>query len=149
MNNKRVWAIDALRVENSIRDSEKTIKLFENSISHAKERNLNSLSKIEGWEFEFNKLNKNFIETNQIDFFQAQIYVDNSNNPNYEFNLGSFNEMKKLMDKIDGEKFFIHQRQQIIEKNIKIINEINNWIKCQKESLEINREDINENALIK
>lgn len=149
MNNKRVWAIDALRVENSIRDSEKTIKLFENSISHAKERNLNSLSKIEGWEFEFNELNKNFIETNQIDFFQAQIYVDNSNNPNYEFNLGSFNEMKKLMDKIDGEKFFIHQRQQIIEKNIKIINEISNWIKCQKESLEINREDINENALIK
>lgn len=135
MSNERNWGYRTLSIENSINSSKQTIRLFEKSIAYAQEKNEDSWIKIREWEKQFNILNQDFFDINGISFDEAQEYVDNANNPNEEFNLEEFNRLKNLKDKIDGEKFFIHQRELLIEKNIKIINDIVWWIEEQQKRI--------------
>lgn len=135
MSNERKWGYLLENIENSINNSKQTIKYFERAIINAQERNEVSYIRIVEWEQEFEMLNAKFIEVNGIDFEEAQNYVDASNNPDDEFNLDDYKKLKELKDKIDGEKFFIHQRELLIDKHIKVIDEINEWIDMQQQQI--------------
>lgn len=135
MSNERNWGYKALNIENSINNSKQTIRLFERSIAYAEEKNEASYIKINEWEKQFQILDQDFYDLNGIHFKEAQEYVDKSNNPDEEFNLEQYKKLESLRDKIDGEKFFIYQRDKIIEKNKKIIEDIVGWIEIQKRSI--------------
>ncbi len=134
MSDERNWDYVGLADEHSINNSKKTIKLFERSISNAQERNESSYVKIAEWQKEFDEKNEEFFNINGIYFDEAQEYIDRSNNPDEEFNLESFNVLKDLRDKINGEKFFVNQREKQIEKNIKVIENILTWIEAQEQN---------------
>lgn len=135
MSDERNWDFITQRTENSINNSKETIKFFEKAIINAQERNEVSYIRIAEWEKEFEILNSYFIEVNGINFEEAQSYVDASLNPDNDYNLDDFKKLKELRDKIDGEKFFIHQRELLIDKHIKVIDEINEWIEMQEQRL--------------
>lgn len=135
MSNSRNWSTGILGIKDAITNSEKTIKLFEKSILEAEKKNKLAILKIETLENEFQSLNNKFIETNEISFFQAEEYFDNSHNPYIEFNLEAFMELKLINDEIQGEKFYITQREKIIQKDMKIIDDIKEWIKNHEEKI--------------
>lgn len=135
MSNQRNWNYKGIVLENSISNSKQTIKIFERAIANAQEKNEASYVKIAEWEKQFNALNEDFISLNGISFEEAQQYVDSSNNPNDEYNLQEFDRLNALQDKINGEKFFIHQREKQIEKNEKIIQDIVDWIEMHQKTI--------------
>lgn len=124
-NNK--W--DKNELERALDNSKSTIELFEKSIENAKERNRYSWSKIQDWESELVVSKEMFYQINGITFEEATEYINNSWNPNNDFNLDEYNKIKNIEDKISGEKFYIYQREKQIYKNSKIIEEIYERIK--------------------
>lgn len=135
MASNRNWDYERLQIENSINQSKQTIKIFERSIINAQEKNEASIVKIEELEKQFEVLNNDFFAMNGIYFDQAQEYVDNSDNPSRDFNLQEFNRIKNIQDKICGEKFMIHQREQQIAKHNKSIEDLNELIQMQQQRL--------------
>ena len=126
MSEKRNWDVkwDDFQIKKTIESSKSTISLLEKSIENSNERNRMSLEKIEKWEFELNLQKNEFLEINGITFEEATEYINNSWNPDNDFNLEQYNSIKKIEDKISGERFYIYQREKLIYKNKSIIEEI-------------------------
>ncbi|MDE5545426.1 MAG: hypothetical protein K2I76_02345, partial [Malacoplasma sp.] len=126
MSEKRNWDVkwDDFEIKKTIESSKSTISLLEKSIENSNERNRMSLEKIEKWEFELNLQKNEFLEINGITFEEATEYINNSWNPDNDFNLEQYNSIKKIEDKISGERFYIYQREKLIYKNKSIIEEI-------------------------
>lgn len=136
MSEKRNWEVkwNDFEVKKTIESSKSTIDLLEKSIENSNERNRMSLEKIEKWEFELNIQKNEFFEINGITFEEATEYINNSWNPDNDFNLEQYNSIKKIEDKISGEKFYIYQREKLIYKNRSIIEEIYQRIQDLKAS---------------
>ena len=136
MSEKRNWEVkwNDFEVKKTIESSKSTIDLLEKSIENSNERNRMSLEKIEKWEFELNIQKNEFFEINGITFEEATEYINNSWNPDNDFNLEQYNSIKQIEDKISGEKFYIYQREKLIYKNRSIIEEIYKRIKDLKAS---------------
>lgn len=132
-NWKSQW--DKIEIKKSIENSKSTIDLFNKSIENAIATNNNSWKKIDKWLSQLLVTKEEFKNLNQITYEEACEYFDNSQNPDRDFNLEQFNSIKFLEDKISGEKFFIYQREKLIYKNTKVINEINNRIKFLEEKI--------------
>ncbi|MDE6894000.1 MAG: hypothetical protein K2J02_01315 [Malacoplasma sp.] len=136
MSEKRNWEVkwNDFEVKKTIESSKSTIDLLEKSIENSNERNRMSLEKIEKWEFELNIQKNEFFEINGITFEEATEYINNSWNPDNDFNLEQYNSIKQIEDKISGEKFYIYQREKLIYKNRSIIEEIYQRIQDLKAS---------------
>ncbi|BAC43884.1 hypothetical protein [Malacoplasma penetrans HF-2] len=130
MSENRNWVNkwDKNELERALDNSKSTIKLFEKSIENSKERNKYSWSKISAWKSELVVCKNLFQEVNGITYEEATEYINNSWNPENDFNLEEYNKIKNIEDKINGEKFYIYQREKQIYKNSKIIDEINQRI---------------------
>ncbi|MDE5841674.1 MAG: hypothetical protein K2H11_01710, partial [Malacoplasma sp.] len=104
MSEKRNWDVkwDDFQIKKTIESSKSTISLLEKSIENSNERNRMSLEKIEKWEFELNLQKNEFLEINGITFEEATEYINNSWNPDNDFNLEQYNSIKKIEDKISG-----------------------------------------------
>ena len=126
MSNNRNWETrwDDFEIRKTIESSKSTIGLLEKSVENSYERNRMSWDKIENWSYQLEMLKNEFKELNGITFEEATEYVNNSWNPDNDFNLEQYNSIKKIEDKISGEKFFIYQREKMIYKNKAIIEEI-------------------------
>ncbi|MDE5767562.1 MAG: hypothetical protein K2H56_03360 [Malacoplasma sp.] len=136
MSEKRNWEVrwDDFEIKKTIESSKSTIDLLEKSIENSNERNRMSLEKIEKWEFELTIQKNEFFEINGITFEEATEYINNSWNPDNDFNLEQYNSIKQIEDKISGEKFYIYQREKLIYKNRSIIEEIYQRIQDLKAS---------------
>ena len=136
MSEKRNWEVrwDEFEIKKTIESSKSTIDLLEKSIENSNERNRMSLEKIEKWEFELTIQKNEFFEINGITFEEATEYINNSWNPDNDFNLEQYNSIKQIEDKISGEKFYIYQREKLIYKNRSIIEEIYQRIQDLKAS---------------
>ena len=125
---------DDFEVKKTIESSKSTISLLEKSIENSSERNRISFEKIDKWEFEVSQKEEEFFQINGITFDEATEYINNSWNPEKDFNLEQYNSIKKIKDKISGEKFYIYQREKLIYKNGTIIQEIYQRIEELKNS---------------
>lgn len=125
-NWKSQW--DKIELKKSIENSKSTIDLFKKSIDNAIAANNSSWSKIDSWVSNALVIKEEFKNINGITYEQACNYFDNSQNPDKDFNLEQFNSIKQIEDKISGEKFFIYQREKLIYKNTRVIDEINKQI---------------------
>ena len=125
-NWKSQW--DKIELKKSIENSKSTIDLFKKSIDNAIAANNSSWSKIDSWVSNALVIKEEFKNINGITYEQARNYFDNSQNPDKDFNLEQFNSIKQIEDKISGEKFFIYQREKLIYKNTRVIDEINKQI---------------------
>lgn len=136
MSEKRNWEVkwDDFEVKKTIESSKSTISLLEKSIENSSERNRISFEKIDKWEFEVSQKEEEFFQINGITFDEATEYINNSWNPEKDFNLEQYNSIKKIKDKISGEKFYIYQREKLIYKNGTIIQEIYQRIEELKNS---------------
>lgn len=132
MTQKRNWGYKSLHLENTINDSNKSIELFKKSIALAQERNEVSQIRINNWKAQLIEFEEKFKAINNISFQEAEKYIDDSDNPNNEFNLELYNAIKEIKDNISGEQFYIYQRDKQISKNKKIIEDIYSWVEMQK-----------------
>lgn len=128
----RDWSSFNNRKDLELRSSKETLKYFEKSNDLTFERNLQSVKYIEELEYQRDQLIALFESKYNITFDEAKAYVENSDHKERDFNLEEYNEIINLTDKIDGEKFFIYQRNKLIRKNKEVIHNINNKIEENK-----------------
>lgn len=127
MDNYRDWN-KKFKVESEINSSKETIRYFEKVNNSSFKKNIDSAKKIEELLLKKQQLIYDFENKFGITFDQAIEYVENSDNPNGDFNLKEFNEIMAIDDEINGEKFLIYQNNKSIANNKNVITEINEWI---------------------
>lgn len=127
MDNYRDWN-KKFKVESEINSSKETIRYFEKVNNSSFKKNIDSAKKIEELLLRKQQLIYDFENKFGITFDQAIEYVENSDNPNGDFNLKEFNEIMAIDDEINGEKFLIYQNNKSIANNKNVITEINEWI---------------------
>lgn len=123
----RKWD-NLFKKESEINSSKETIRYFEKANDSSLKKNIESSKKIEELELLKNQMISDFEDKYKIEFSKAQELVESSHNPSKHYNLDCYNEIIKIIDKIDGEKFYIYQRNRLINKNKEVIRDISNWI---------------------
>lgn len=123
----RKWD-NLFKKESEINSSKETIRYFEKANDSSLKKNIESSKKIEELESLKNQMILDFEDKYKIEFSKAQELVETSHNPSKYYNLDCYNEIIKIIDKIDGEKFYIYQRNRLINKNKEVIRDITNWI---------------------
>lgn len=127
-NQKRDWKI-ANYSGASKRNSEEVIQYFQTSNKYLVEKNEYSENKIAALDLEIKTLLEEFEKNNGISFEEAKNYKDNAWHYDRDFNLEEFDKLEKLIEKLEGEKFFIYQRNKLKTKNDEVIKDIQDWIK--------------------
>lgn len=130
----RNWVSLYNKKQIELNTSRDTIKYFERSNDLTITKNIESVKKIEELERERDLRVKEFENKYKLTFEDAKLLVDNSYHANRDFNLDEFNEISQLNDLIDGEKFYIYQRNRLVDRNKQIISSINDYIKRATES---------------
>lgn len=124
-NQKKDFEVEAIRTR-SRENSVEITQYFRTSNRYLEEKNEKSLKRINELETEKNNLIEDFQKKYNISFESAQNAKRNSWHSERDFNLDEFNKIEAIIDKINGEKFFIHQRTKLIEKNENVIEDILN-----------------------
>lgn len=132
MMSNRNWDCKNEQLKKEIQSSRETIRYFEKFNHDFFQKNIDSIKKIEELEFHKEKMIDYFEAKFGISFEQAQELVENNANSNQEYNLEEYNQIINIIDEINGEKFFIYQRNKNIDSNKEAIFEMNNWIDKQK-----------------
>lgn len=114
--------------ENEINSSKETVQYFERANDNSLRKNIESSKKIDELESLKEQLIAHFEAKFNISFEDAREYVESSSNPSRFYNLEEYNEIISVIDQIEGEKFYIYQRNRLITKNKEVIRDINNWI---------------------
>ncbi|MBD5446007.1 MAG: hypothetical protein HDR31_01675 [Mycoplasma sp.] len=127
-NQKRNWEIANQRPR-SKENSAEIIQYFQTSNKYLEEKNEKSITKVNDLESERDRLLEEFERNYNISFEEAKNAKENSWHFERDFNLDDFNKIEKIIDKINGEKFFFHQRNKLIKKNDEVIKDIENWYK--------------------
>lgn len=132
MMSNRNWDCKNEQLKKEIQSSRETIRYFEKFNHDFFQKNIDSIKKIEELEFHKEKMIDYFEAKFGISFEQAHELVENNANSNQEYNLEEYNQIINIIDEINGEKFFIYQRNKNIDSNKEAIFEMNNWIDKQK-----------------
>lgn len=132
MMSNRNWDCKNEQLKKEIQSSRETIRYFEKFNHDFFQKNIDSIKKIEELEFHKEKMIDYFEAKFGISFEQAQELVENNANSNQEYNLEEYNQIINIIDEINGEKFFIYQRNKNIDSNKEAIFEMNTWIDKQK-----------------
>lgn len=119
---------DLYRKENEINSSKETIRYFERANDSSLKKNIESSKKIEYLENLKDQLIYDFEDKFKMAFDEARELVETSNNASRFYNMDEYNEIISVMDQINGEKFYIYQRNRLINKNKEVIRNINKWI---------------------
>lgn len=124
-NQKKDFEVEAIRTKSKENSIEIT-KYFRTTNKYLEEKNEKSLKRINELETEKDNLIEDFQKKYNISFESAQNEKRNSWHAERDFNLDEFNKIEAIIDKINGEKFFINQRTKLIEKNENVIKDILN-----------------------
>lgn len=119
---------DLYRKENEINSSKETIRYFERANDSSLKKNIESSKKVEYLENLRDQLIYDFEDKFKISFDEARELVESSNNASRFYNMDEYNEIIAVIDQISGEKFYIYQRNRLINKNKEVIRDINKWI---------------------
>ncbi|WP_412032344.1 hypothetical protein [Malacoplasma muris] len=119
---------DLYRKENEINSSKETIRYFERANDSSLKKNIESSKKVEYLENLRDQLIYDFEDKFKISFDEARELVESSNNASRFYNMDEYNEIIAIIDQISGEKFYIYQRNRLINKNKEVIRDINKWI---------------------
>lgn len=127
-NQKRNWDAENIKTR-SKENSAEIIHYFQTSNKYLEEKIEKSLKKVEDLELEKAKLIEEFEKNYKITFEEAKEAKENSWHYDRDFNLDDFNKIENIIDKINGEKFFVLQREKLVKKNEGVIEDIENWYK--------------------